>query len=71
MTLKNVCTGVCTIWRRLVHNSVTPCGGNSYGGEIFLLEQQKNLSPITVERTFRVRVVQMVVQINFRVVYTP
>lgn len=36
-----------------LHNTHTEGMFNSYGGEIFLLEQQKNLSPITVSATWR------------------
>ena len=36
-----------------LHNTHTEGTFNSYGGEIFLLEQQKNLSPITVSATWR------------------
>ena len=34
-----------------LHNTHTEGTFNSYGGEIFLLFQQKNLSPITVSAT--------------------
>ena len=40
-----------------LHNIHTGGVFNSYGGEIFLLEQQKNLSPITVFTTWRNAVV--------------